>query len=319
MLKSFIQSLTYFQLSTKLSNSTMDYSAADFLERGLKLCGFSDKTIARNGDSINLARFTDKYYVTPSTCEEIFNDLKEAADEDEHDVDVNPDYLLLALYYLKKYPTKHDMAGYLDCSEATALKKSKEYVKLIQMLLPKKIRWIFDEDTEESFDEVYLVSVDGVHCRIWEPRCQPSTGWYSKKFNKAALAYEIGIAIHHNQVVWVRGPLPAGSNDWKIFKEEGLMDKIPEGKLAVGDDGYKYDPKKVATRNQFDTKPVKRFKERAKARHESFNSRLKTFGILNQPFRSTGESRLEKHKAAFEACCVLAQYEMNNGRPLFKI
>ena len=234
----------------------MKYSPAEILERGLKLCGFSDKTIARNGVSINEARFKDKYYVTPTTCTQIFQDMqKYGFDRDEENKKIKPDYLLLALFYLKKYPTKHDMAAFLDCSEATALSKSKSYVKILQSLLPHKIKWLFDD--EELFDEVYIISVDGVHCRIWEPRGQPSTGWYSKKFNKAGLAYEIGIAIHHNQVCWVRGPFPAGQCDWKIFKERGLMDKIPEGKLAIGDNGYKYDPKKVATRNQFDTKCVK--------------------------------------------------------------
>jgi hypothetical protein len=59
------------------------------------------------------------------------------------------------------------------------------------------------------------------------------------------------------------------------------------------------------------------FKKRVKAHHETSNSRLKGFGILNQAFRSTGPSLLEKHKAAFEACYVIfVQYEKDNGRPL---
>jgi hypothetical protein len=129
----------------------------------------------------------------------------------------------------------------------------------------------------------------------------PSSGWYSKKFNKAGLAYELGIAIYHNQLVWINGPFPAGQNDKKIFNK------------PVGN------PDKITTRNSFDSDPVKKFKRRVKARHETFNGRLQAFGILNHPFRSTGPTRLEKHKAAFEACCVIVQYEMDNGHPLFKV
>jgi hypothetical protein len=149
----------------------------------------------------------------------------------------------------------------------------------------------------------------------------PSSGWYSKKFNKAALAYELGIAIYHNKLVWINGPFPAGQNDKKIFnKPNGLKSKIPDGRKGIGDEGYKGDPDKVATRNAaFDDPEVRRFKKRTLARHETFNSRLKAFGILNQAFRSTGPSRLDKHKAAFEACCVIVQYEMDNGHPLFAI
>jgi hypothetical protein len=148
----------------------------------------------------------------------------------------------------------------------------------------------------------------------------PSSGWYSKKFNKAGLAYELGIAIYHNQLVWINGPFPAGQNDKKIFnKPNGLKSKIPAGKRAIGDEGYVGNPDKITTRNSFDSDAVKKFKRRVKARHETFNGRLQAFGILNHPFRSTGPTRLEKHKAAFEACCVIVQYEMDNGHPLFKV
>jgi hypothetical protein len=32
---------------------------------------------------------------------------------------------------------------------------------------------------------------------ILRTKTMPSPGWYSKKFNKAGLAYELGIAIYH--------------------------------------------------------------------------------------------------------------------------
>jgi hypothetical protein len=51
----------------------------------------------------------------------------------------NPRHLLSALYYLKKYPTKHDLAAFLDSTEKTALGRAHRYVKAIQALKEKKV------------------------------------------------------------------------------------------------------------------------------------------------------------------------------------
>lgn len=166
-----------------------------------------------------------------------------------------------------------------------------------------------------------MLSVDGVHCRVQEPRTTPSAGWYSSKFNKAGLAYEIGVSVYHDKIVWVNGPFPAGQNDLRIFrKENGLMSKIPDGHRGIGDEGYVGEPGKAATRNEFDPPEVKDLKRRAKARQESVNSKLKAFGILKNVFRTTGKQRLEKHQLAFEACLVIVQYELDNkSRKLMKV
>lgn len=162
--------------------------------------------------------------------------------------------------------------------------------------------------------------MDGVHFRIWEPRKFPSTKWYSQKYKKAGLTYEIAVAIHHNQIVWVNGPFPAGENDKKMFdKPDGLRSKLKGNQVCIGDQGYKGDPDKVATRNSLDDGEVKDLKNRAKARQETVNSRLKDFGVLRNPFRTVGEKRLERHKACLEACLVIIQYELDNGGTLFKV
>ena len=157
---------------------------------GLQLCGFSVETIARNCYATILDRFKGKYYVTPTVASKLFEDI-----QDESAARINkpsPKYLLLALFYLKKYPTKSDMAGFLNTSERTAMHRSKEYVDAMQGLISKKIRWIFDDP---SIEEVFIVSVDGIHCRIQEPQLEPSSKWYSKKSNRARLVYEISMAL----------------------------------------------------------------------------------------------------------------------------
>jgi hypothetical protein len=136
------------------------------------------------------------------------------------------------------------------------------------------------------------------------------------------LAYELGIAIRSNKLVWINGPFPAGQNDLLIYrKPNGLKSKIPANKRVIADEGYKGEAQ-ISRRNTFDTRAVKDFKNRARARHETFNGRLKHFHILEDRFRH-GKDKfktvIEKHKAVFEALCVVVQYEMENGSPMFDV
>lgn len=187
------------------------------------------------------------------------------------------------------------------------------------MLLALQIQWPFDDNTVIEHTK-FIISVDGVHCPIQEPRNEPSAKWYSKKLNGAGLSYELGIDIWESRLVWINGPFPAGQNDISIFRKPGgLMSRIPDGGRVVADEGYRGEGEIISTRNPCDTEAVREFKNRVRARHETFNSRLKAFKILSQPFRGQGNARMEKHQAAFEACCVIIQYNMANGHELFKV
>jgi hypothetical protein len=81
----------------------------------------------------------------------------------------------------------------------------------------------------------------------------PSSGWYSKQLNKAALMYKLGIAIHRNKLVWINGPsLPSWTERQNIFdKPDGLKSKIPDGKKSIVNEGYRDDPKKLSNQNTF--------------------------------------------------------------------
>ena len=66
----------------------------------------------------------------------------------------------------------------------------------------------------------------------------------------------------------------------------------------------------ISTPNEHDAPRVATFKNRARARHETFNSRLKDFHALSQKFchnrRTTSEEDyVAAHKRVFEAVCVL--------------
>lgn len=102
-------------------------------------------------------------------------------------------------------------------------------------------------------------------------------------------------------------------HDMTMFNSPaGAGAKLPPGKKAVAD--RLYSGPQVSIRNEFDSKEVKQFKKCVRAHHESFNGRISSFRALSSRF---GHG-IEKHKAVFEACCVIVQYDMETGRPLMK-
>ena len=161
----------------------------------------------------------------------------------------------------------------------------------------------------------WVLSVDGTHCRVQEPRSQPDKDWYSHKHHKPCVAYEIGVDLFYSKIVWMSGPHKGGESDLVIFrKDEGLKAKIQNGCKVIGDKGYVGD-EMVSVNNRYDLDEVKKFKKFARARHEALNGRIKEFAILNERFRHA----ISKHKIAFEAVCVIVQYTMENGRKLNEV
>ena len=115
------------QITTKvcvrLRSTMIAFSKDDFELMGLGLCGWSDKTIKRNCANTNLERFKDQCHVTPTTCQQLFDDTQ-ADDNQCRIIKPKPKYLLLASCYLKKHPTKIAMAAFLDSCYQTALDQS---------------------------------------------------------------------------------------------------------------------------------------------------------------------------------------------------
>jgi hypothetical protein len=183
------------------------------------------------------------------------------------------------------------------------------------IFLHLQIVWRWDVNQPHRDDEVIcVISVDGTHCRIREPRGDPNANWFSHKSHGPGLNYEIGLDVYESKLVWISGPFRASENDLAIFKKaDGLKSKMPPGKMAIGDRAYK--DTKCSIRNPFDSADVKKFKRRVRGRHEGFNRRIKIFKVLSETFRNN----IDKHQCAFEAVCVIVQYEMENGYPLFEV
>ena len=167
----------------------------------------------------------------------------------------------------------------------------------------------------ESNDRIFFLTVDGTDFRIQEPTDFDRT-WYSHKFKKAAVKYEVALAMDGN-IVWTNGPFRGSKNDMTIFRE-GLMAHIPEGKLVIADKGYRGEPM-VSYPNPQDREDVAIFKARALARHETVNKRFKDFKILGETFRHANGDPLGSHRVYFFAIVVLTQVKIEMGEPLFNL
>lgn len=163
------------------------------------------------------------------------------------------------------------------------------------------------------------MSIDGVHCSIPEPRhdtLSKDPAYFSHKSNGPAVNYELGIAIHESRLVSINGPFKASTHDLTAYRS-ALKAKIPNGKKIIADGVYarKGTEPELSTPNTHDPPDLREFKRRARARHESFNRRIKTFQVMAVTFRHG----LKNHQLCFEAVCVILQYAMEHGHPLFEV
>jgi DDE superfamily endonuclease len=180
-----------------------------------------------------------------------------------------------------------------------------------------QIVWRYDENNMpiDEHEAMLFATIDGIHCRIYEQRTDPGSKWYSWKHNGPGLTYELCIDVNRQKLLWIGGPRPAGTPDISLCKETGILNKIPDGRKIIGDKGYRGVDDKISTPSGDESKNVKAFKGRARARHETFNKRIKSFGIIQLQFRSD----IALHRMAFEAVCVLVQYDIETNHPLFEI
>jgi len=308
---------------------TLDSNTKDsILAYGLSSVGFGDAR-QKVSKRLNMERFRGHFGVGPKAIAACFKDLKAMYKNEKLELK----HFMMTVCWLKLYETGSVMAGRWDHCEDFCRNTVKGYAVKIQALKRKKIKFCgFHQD------RIYLATIDCVHCMCNEFRTDPHSKWYSHKHNGAGVSYEIAVDVDDDRAVWTAGPYPASTHDITIFrggkkestkqrKNEKMWDKnalyfqIPEGKKLIGDSGYTGEPEKISTTMKEHDAHVKEFFARAKSRHETFNTRLKFFGVLSGRFRhgKGADDKLKQHKTCFEAVCVLVQYDMENGHPLMEI
>lgn len=285
---------------------------------GLKLVNYRKKRIERANDATNLRRFSSHFGSSPRVLAILYADLQttsvEAARITQEDINVR--HFLMAMHTLKRYPTEDEREAIFDISPHQGRDIVWFYLQKVQHLKAQKIVWPTEEECEGN---VWILSVDGTHCWLEEPthpEFSQDSAFYSHKFNKAGVNYELGILLWESRLVWMKGPTRAGSNDIANFLHDGLHQALlTMNKKAIGDGGYSGHHDTISTPNGADDKKVARFKSRALKRHEKFNGMTKNFDCLSGRFRHS----VSRFATCFEAVCVVCQYQMENGRPLFRI
>jgi hypothetical protein len=298
-----------------------DYTVDDIFRIGLKYAEFEYRKEYKQATKHDRRRFSSAYTLSPEAIRSIFDDLH-LVDTGEHRIKKPViKYLFMTMNWWTEYRTESNMASNnkrkWGCTEKTIAKHVWAYTRAIEALAQTKIVWPFEDDNMPQ--EIFIATVDGVHFKVYEMRQAPSKNMKGSKLGGAAVGYELAISIWKDNLVWINGPFPAGESDLVVYqKPGGLKSKVPQGKRLIGDKIYLSQPE-VSGRNPSHSKKLADFIERCKARHETFNERLKLFKILSTCFRSKTSNRLTKHKSVLTAICVAVQYDIENGHPLFDI
>ena len=132
--------------------------------------------------------------------------------------------------------------------------------------------------------------------------------------------------------MWVIGGVPPNVQDISLFRgdysgnkdtnswdPDSLYFQIPDGKRIIADDGLKGEKDKIIMASRWHSDRLKKYIKDAKARQETFHTRLKSFNILGTRFRhgKNTNDKIALHKMAVEALAVVIQYDYENGHPPF--
>ena len=182
---------------------------------------------------------------------------------------------MCAHYFIWNYPRNSDiLASRFDMCEYNARGKPLwKWVKKIAALKKKVIVW--DEKKMNPNDAIMCITIDGTDKRTYEkkhPTLPIDKGIFTKKHNHGGLKYQIVLSLNTSDCIHVYGPRRGGENDKTMLENSGVLDKLKNGKLAIVDGGYvNFKNKgKLSWPNPHDSKDVKKFKARARARHETF-------------------------------------------------
>jgi hypothetical protein len=138
--------------------------------------------------------------------------------------------------------------------------------------------------------------------------------WYSHKFHGPALRYELGLCIQTGWIVWKNGPYPAGTwSDLKIAREK-VLKKVMLYEKVLADGGYRDSSGFCETPTGLNN-PDQVMKQKARARHETANRRLKQFTVLGTQYRH----ERERHIYCFHAIANIVQLDIMIGNKLFDL
>ena len=298
-------------------------TASNILRMGLDIAHISRCEQRRLSKPTKYRKFKSHYGVHPLHAARAWRDLLTttipAARINETDKSIYA--FFAALNLVRVYATEDIRDDFIGDHMHLNEMRNMAWDTVVRLGALKELKIVWPQPHE--WTTTFSISVDGTHCLINEPRdpvLKKNKEWYSHKHHKAGLNYEIAVAMFESKIVHAKSGDPASTHDMTVFRME-LKQKIPPGKCVVADKSYdaRAESNILSTYNQFDTDAVKEFKRRARARHETINSKLKNFKCLDNKFRH-GVVRAQQ---CFDCCIVLLQYAIEDtgphGEPLFDV
>ena len=293
-------------------------SQNEILRLGL-LYANEDISKSRAKRSKHVKSFKTLYGSDPSVIAKIWNELQTTAVK-EAKIDGKTTCLkgfFMTMHFLRRYATETEQSIQFKSSENTVRKWRWFHIARLRALKKVKIVWPDEWVKGGNNRPIILLTVDGVHIRVQEPqheRYSKNPKFCSHKCHTSAVNYEVALDLAKSRIVHINGPFEASTHDITIFRQE-LLQKIPKGNFCIADRGYTGEPGKVMGPNSHDTEQVRKFKGRARSRHESVNKRFKNFKILDHTFIHD----LQLHEWVFDAVAVIVQCQMDMGWELFDV
>ena len=293
------------------------------LREGLELCRLSVEVQARLEKNAQVRMFKAHFGRHPLHLSRVYRDLQVAGLMTEEEAKQKGSFIgfLLANNFLRCYD--EDDRRYSRFSEFMS---RDDMVNLTEIFLNRIFalkEWKIK--CPSQWPVRMGASADGTHARINEPR-DPEVRRNPKKFsfkhNFAGLTWLIVLSLWTNDIWYATAGDPASTHDMTMVREE-FLEMIPEGCRVVSDSAFsgKTDEEKAkfSVVNALDSDEVKEMKARAKARHETINTKMKFYKCLAE----RGRHLIEKHKRHFGCCLVLCQYAIEDtsevGEPLMTI
>ena len=334
--------IIYSDIVEQTSMTDIEIPADVFLAHGLRITRYEGGSKKRSRDL-----FVNFFGCSPEVAAEIWELL--LLHTNSITPKSCPFYFLCGLYLLKVYDIEAVLAGTARCHPDTFRKHAWYYVyaisdleaelvrtctlfrfcpfvitciqsaELLQHipLLTSSITFLIIFHLQVDMDNRFIgklpnqhifLSVDGVDFKVWEPESDWAfkPAYCSHKHKSAAYRYEIALCIATGDCVWINGPERGGETDAVIFKED-LASHLQPGEQCEGDGHYQMMVPQIFPRrvNRDETDMANAIR----ARHETFNGKLKNFASMNNTFRHG----LEKHAAAFRACTAITQLRIDRG------
>ena len=189
---------------------------------------------------------------------------------------------------------------------------------LVFLILLMSLPIVFLQIKWENKFHVYhgglcLVTMDGTD--FWMCELKPFTkDFYSHKFAKEGLHYEVGVCIETGLIVWINGPFVAGKyNDITIFQSKMIYELL-DWEMVEVDQGYVGQLNKICMKYELGVSE-NQFEAKTRARGEMINRRFKNLHILTDRFGH----KISMHSYVFCAFVVLIQISLTPGSATYNV